>query len=253
MLRRLIFLLAFFSLLSCGSTDFSPSQNAPKLSANDLGVFYFFPSEEIPKGSQLIGTWEFSDNSGKEDIQLERILDRDARKRGANVVHLEKIEAIFGGQRLVAKYYYHDDLAAVRYHINEVKNQRGLNQCNCTEMHFFRYQKEEVKGPATPLSIVANGNILGELEVRDTLTTRVPLGSPILLSVANSDTLKITPRANQEYFVEIFEPQKSSLFFTGDGFMVMYYLSKEVMVMERKGMLSRWRYDEFRQNILRED
>lgn len=252
MFRRLLLFLGFLSLMACGSTDFNLAQNAPKLSANNLGVFYFYPADEIPKGAELIGTWEFSDNSGKNDRQLERILDRDARKRGANVVHLQRIEAIFGGQRLTAKYYYHDDLAAVRYHINEEKNKRGLNQCNCTEIHFMRYQKIGLKSTEVDLELFSNGNPLGKLGVRDTLTTKVPLGSVIKFSVANSDTLEITARADQDYFIEVLEPQKSSLFFTGDGFMLMYYLNKEIILAERKGMISRWRYDEFVQNILSE-
>lgn len=253
MLRPLLLFLAFISLISCGGSEFVVAEHAPKLSANNLGVFYYYPSENVPKGAVLIGTWDYTDKSGKKDIQLQRILDKDARKRGANVVHLRNIKEVFGGQRLIAKYYYHDDLAAVRYHNSEMQNKTGLNRCDCAELHFFRYQKEGIKRIPNELDVLLNGKSLGKVGEIDTLIARIPIANSLNLSSGDSDTLKLKPKAGERYFIEIFEPQKSSIYFTGSGFMVLYYLNNDVMLVRRKGMLSRWRYDEFRQNILSED
>lgn len=247
MFKQLLLISAALLAIGCSRTRFVPSDNYLSLAKNELGVYLFLPKEDLPEGSVEIGEWEYSNSNGKTDVVLINRLKADAQRKGCNIIRLESVKRTFGGEKLIATFFYHEDLAAIRYHLIQKENQDSLKNCQCAVLHFFRFTKKLNPNIKNGLKVYMEDKEIGNLKQRDYFSVRVPLSDRLNLRVDNSDTLSLSLQEGEDYLIELFEPSRSSIYFTGTGVGISIYMGKAGL-RERPGLLNRLRFEHYLKN-----
>lgn len=247
MIKKLFLISAALLALGCSRTRFVPSDNYRSLAKNELGVYLFLPQEDLPQGSVEMGEWEYSNSNGKTDVVLLNRLKIDAQRKGCNIIRLDRVKRTFGGEKLNATFFYHEDLAAIRYHLIQKENKDSLKNCQCALLHFFRFAKKLNPNIKNGLKVYMEDKEIGNLKQRDYFSIRVPLSEKLNLRIDNSDTLSLSLKEGEEYLIELFEPSRSSIYFTGKGVGISVYMG-EAGLRERSGLLNRLRFEHYLKN-----
>ncbi len=241
MIKKLLLFGFLLTSMACSKTHFYAAESFQVLAKNELGVYLFLPSQSLPPGLIELGTWEFINRNKIDDNSVIRKLEARAKSMGSNVVRLEKVESKFSGEKLSATFYYHEDIAAIRYHINKLERAKPLQNCECNLVHIFRYRRKPVP-EADSISVNLNGEKVADLKQQDKFDIELAANQPIELFSSESDTLTIEAFSGKEYFIELFEPNKSSSYFN-DGNLGLIYQGGNTRFVNRKGILNQLRYE----------
>lgn len=235
---------ALLLLSSCSKTRFIPAVNGAHPPANELGVYLFLPGDSLPASIKEVGQWVYEDRQGASDAEIISSLKKVAAKNGSNIVVLESISQTFSKQELKARMYYLEDLAAIRYHLNQMENQDSLKKCFCNVLHFFTYHKTLEFGYENRSELFINGKRVGSLAQRDFLILKTPEWQELSIHTALGDTLNLPPSSGQRYYIELYDPTESSVFFTGNGLAFQVRMGDPKLQI-RKGILNRLRFDQY--------
>jgi len=238
--KLLLFGLLLLSI-ACSKTKFLAADSFQVLAKNDLGVYLFLPSQSLPQGLIELGTWHFTNRNKIDDNSVIRKLEARAKSMGSNVVRLEKVESKFSGEKLTATFYYHEDLAAIRYQLNKLERESSLQKCQCNLVHVFRYRRKPVP-EADSISVHLNGEKVADLNQQDKFDIEVAANKSLEIFSPESDTLKVEAFSGKEYFIELFEPNKSSTYFS-DGNLGLIYQGGNTRFVMRSGILNQLRYE----------